>query len=246
VDVVEVAPGVHHALARHASWVLVTDGADVTLIDSGFPGDRQRITASLEMIGRSAADISAILLTHAHPDHVGTAEYLRRTHGTPVWVHEREEANARGERIEQIAPTRILRMMWRPDVLLWVIAAIGRNAAHPERLRAVHTFTEGALDIPGRPDAVFTPGHTSGHACFHLAERGALIAGDALVTAHAVAGRPSGPQLLPDPFNADAVHARASLQRLRRLAADVVVPGHGPAFRGSPELAVSQALARSA
>jgi hypothetical protein len=35
VDVAEVAPGVHHARAKHVSWVLVTEGHEVTLIDSG-------------------------------------------------------------------------------------------------------------------------------------------------------------------------------------------------------------------
>src|SRR6266498_5482375 len=95
VDVVEVAPGVHHARAKHVSWVLVTDGAEVTLIDSGYPGDRARVIASLEQIGRSPADLGAILLTHGHPDHIGSAEYLRRTHRVPVRAHEREAANAK-------------------------------------------------------------------------------------------------------------------------------------------------------
>lgn len=97
VDVVEEAPAVHHARARHLSWVLITDGAAVTLVDSGYPGDRQRLIASLEKIGRSPADLSAVLLTHAHPDHLGSAEYLRRTYGLPVRAHEREAANARGQ-----------------------------------------------------------------------------------------------------------------------------------------------------
>ncbi len=51
------------------------------------------------------------------------------------------------------------------------------KAARVERLRSVETFTTDALDIPGRPVPVPTPGHTSGHSAFHLPERGALLVG---------------------------------------------------------------------
>ena len=51
-----------------------------------------------------------------------------------------------------------------------------------------------------------------------------------------------GPQLLPDFFNTDTTQARASLESLRPLDADVVIPGHGPAFQGTPNQAVDLAL----
>jgi len=44
-------------------------------------------------------------------------------------------------------------------------------------------------------------------------------------------------------FNHDEAAAVASLQALAGLSADVVLPGHGPAYRGSPGSAVEQALA---
>lgn len=245
IEVTEVAPGVHHAVAKHVSWVLVTDGDAVTLIDSGYPGDRERVFASLAAVGRSPADLAAVLLTHGHPDHLGSAEHLRTSRGLPVWAHEREAPNARGERIEQVSEATLLRMAWRPDLVRWLVDVLRLKGARPERLGEVATFTEGPLDVPGAPVAVPTPGHTSGHTSFHLPGRGALVAGDALMTGHAVARR-TGPQLLPGFFNADTARARASLARLRDLPADVVIPGHGPAFRGSPADAVDRALAQPA
>jgi hypothetical protein len=54
----------------------------------------------------------------------------------------------------------------------------------------------------------------------------------------------SGPQLMPDYFNTDSVRARESLERLAPLEAEVVVPGHGAPFHGTPAEAVTAALTR--
>jgi glyoxylase-like metal-dependent hydrolase (beta-lactamase superfamily II) len=63
------------------------------------------------------------------------------------------------------------------------------------------------------------------------------------MTGHAVVAD-SGPQLMPDYFNTDSVQARESLARLALLEAEVVVPGHGPPFQGTPAEAVTAALTR--
>jgi glyoxylase-like metal-dependent hydrolase (beta-lactamase superfamily II) len=242
VEVDELSPGVWHARAKHVGWVLVVEGEEVTLVDTGYPGDRDRVIASLAKVGRSPADVAAIVLTHAHPDHLGSAEYFRSVQYKPVLVHEREVSNATGQRIEQVSIATLLSMVWRPDVAVWVRDLVALKAARAERLGAVDTFTTGVLDIPGRPVPVPTPGHTSGHSCFHLPERGALLVGDALTTDHALVHVP-GPQLLPAFFNHDNEQALASLQTLSDLDADVVLPGHGPAFSGSPADAVAAAVA---
>ena len=245
IEVSEVAPGVHHARAQHVSWVLLTEGTAVTLVDTGYPGDRQRLLRSVELVGRRPADIEAVVLTHGHPDHIGSGEYLRRTHDVPVWAHPDEAANATGRRIEQVKETSLVKRIWRPAVLRWVLDILRLDATKVERLGDLELCGAGPLSVPAAPIVVPTPGHTSGHVSLHLPERGALLAGDALMTDHALAGS-AGPQLLPEFFNTDQQRARDSLERLRPLSGDVVVPGHGPAFTGSPAQAVALALGHSA
>jgi glyoxylase-like metal-dependent hydrolase (beta-lactamase superfamily II) len=244
VDVMvrEVGDGVWHARGAHVSWTLITEGDEVTLVDTGWPGDRARVVASLERIGRAPADVAAIVLTHGHPDHLGSAEHFRREHGIPVRAHELEAANVRGERLEQVSPSRLLSMAWRRDVRVWLRDVDRLGARKVERPSTVEVFDGQTLDVPGRPVPVHTPGHTSGHCALHLPDRGVLLAGDAMMTAHGLA-KETGPQLLPGFFQRDVEQARASLQLLAPLEADVVVCGHGPAFVGSPATAVDAALA---
>lgn len=239
----EAAAGVWLVTGTDTNWSLVTEGADVTLVDAGYPRDLPAVLASLTRIGRRPADVAAIVLTHAHPDHLGGAERLRTEHDIPVRAADAEAPHARGEVVEQVSELDILRAAWRPRVFLWALRIIRAGGARVERVTDVRPFpTDRPLDVPGGPVPVPTPGHTSGHCALHLPDRGVLLTGDALMTAHAVSAH-AGPQLLPRMFNHDDAGALASLEALRDLPADVVVPGHGPAFRGTPASAVELAVA---
>ena len=67
------------------------------------------------------------------------------------------------------------------------------------------------------------------------------VSGDALVTGHAVSRR-KGPQLLPSVFNHDDERCRRSLDALALLDTDILLPGHGPLWRGPIREAVEEAL----
>lgn len=244
MDLVEVTPGIYQATASHVSWLLVEEGGSVTLVDTGWPKDYERIVASLERIGRTPADVHAIVLTHAHIDHMGAAEELRSNHGIPVMTLRQEEPMARGRVHEAITTMQVLKQLWRPTAFRFAVSSIGRGlSATP--LGEVETFEEGeALDIPGGPTPIFMPGHTSGSAAYNFEHKGVLMTGDALVTVNLFTGN-TGPQLMPRDFNANHEQARESLQRLIDVRANVIVPGHGEMYNGTPERAVEEALDRA-
>jgi glyoxylase-like metal-dependent hydrolase (beta-lactamase superfamily II) len=64
---------VHFAETDLVNWTLDTDENGVMLIDAGFPGHREDVLDSLRQLGFGVDDLRAILLTHAHIDHFGTA-----------------------------------------------------------------------------------------------------------------------------------------------------------------------------
>ena len=102
------------------------------------------------------------------------------------------------------------------------------------------------LDVPGGLVPIPTPGHTSGHCSYNLPGRGVLISGDALVTEDFPRRtQPPEPQLMHPDFAHDYARALEPVQRLRDIAADVIIPGHGMPYHGSPASAVTHALARA-
>ncbi|MCW5250222.1 MBL fold metallo-hydrolase [Streptomyces sp. SHP 1-2] len=231
-DVRRVAEGIHLVHGGHTNWIILTEGDALTLVDTGYPADRGLLLDSLAAVGGSPEAVAAVLITHAHNDHLGSAEYLRATHRTPVLLHEAEVPHARRDFLQQVSVGAVLRNGWRPGVLPWAahVVRAGGTAQHPVAAPAAFP-SPGPLDLPGRPVPVHTPGHTDGHCAYHLPHAGVVISGDALVSGHATSRR-TGPQLLPAMFHHDRARALASLDVLAALDGDVLLPGHGPVHRG--------------
>ncbi|MFE9172156.1 MBL fold metallo-hydrolase [Streptomyces kebangsaanensis] len=240
-DVRQVADGTYLVHGSNTNWVILTEGDAATLIDTGYPGDRRRLLDSLAAVGSSPEAVVAVLITHAHNDHLGSAEYLRAAHGTPVHLHEAEVPHARREFLHQVSVGRVLRNGWRPGVLPWAVHALRAGGTAHVPVAEPRPFpAAGPLDLPGRPVPVHTPGHTRGHTVFHLPDTGVVVSGDALVSGHPTS-RVRGPQLLPDMFHHERARALASLDVLEKLDADVTLPGHGPAHRGPVRQAARRA-----
>ncbi|MEU2912626.1 MBL fold metallo-hydrolase [Streptomyces massasporeus] len=244
-DVQQIADGTFLVHGSNTNWVILTEGDAVTLVDTGYPGDREQLLASLAQVGSSPEAVTAVLVTHAHNDHLGSAEYLRATYGTPVRLHEAEVPHARREFLHQVSVGTVLRNGWRPGVLPWAVHALRSGGTTPVPVTAPQAFpAAGPLDLPGRPVPVHTPGHTDGHCAYHLPGTGVLISGDALVTGHPTS-RIEGPQLLPDMFHHERPRALASLDVLAELEGELLLPGHGPVHRGTARGAALRARERA-
>lgn len=236
-----VTETVYLALGEAVNWLLITDDSGVMLVDAGYPGDRADVLASLRQVGYEPEDLRAILLTHAHIDHLGSAIWFAKTHGTPVYCHADEVGHAKREYLEQASPLDIALHIWKPRWALWTAHVVRNGGLIREGIPTTQPLTaEVAAELPGQPMAIPTPGHTGGH-CSYLID-GILASGDALVTGHPLLSH-SGPQLLPALFSHDQDGCIRSLAALALLDTDVLVPGHGDVWKGSIRDATDQATA---
>src|ERR671921_125501 len=85
-----VAPGIHRIEDAYTNWYLVEDDGRLTIVDAGVPASWNSLNVALDQLGRRREDIAAVVLTHAHFDHVGFAERARSQLGVPVHVHEND------------------------------------------------------------------------------------------------------------------------------------------------------------
>jgi glyoxylase-like metal-dependent hydrolase (beta-lactamase superfamily II) len=231
----EVAPGIHRLGNDVINFYLVEEDGRLALVDAGVPSFREPLESFLRGRGQTLADIDAVVLTHGHMDHVGVAEVVRQA-GATVHIHEADLAMARDGKEQK--PEANLVPYFR-HLQAWKLLAlfVRSGALRRPKIAELSTFADGdTLDVPGHPRVIHTPGHSDGHVVFHLPDRGALFAGDALCTWNPLTGRP-GPQIMPRAFAGSAAGEMASLDRLEPLAAGVVLPGHGnPWVDGVPAL----------
>lgn len=67
--------------------VLMIFGDRITLIDTGVKGSEQKLFAYIEENGRNFSEIGTIILSHSHPDHIGSAARIKELTGCEVFAH---------------------------------------------------------------------------------------------------------------------------------------------------------------
>jgi glyoxylase-like metal-dependent hydrolase (beta-lactamase superfamily II) len=242
----EAAPGVYwlavgKGLLR-ANVYFVRSGASWVLIDAGAEGCAPEVQKAAESLFGQDSPPAALLLTHDHPDHAGSAAELARTWNCPVWVHPDELPIVRGD----IATFR----EYAHPLDRWIILPILRLMSK-KRIEAI--VSRGSLkDVaraldpgaapPGLPDweAVPTPGHTPGHVAFFRRQDRVLMTGDALVTVNISSIRGllvKKPGLSGPPWYVtwDRPLAKKAISTLAELEPLVVASGHGEPLSG-PDL----------
>ncbi len=240
----ELTPGVARLKTLIANIYLVGDpGAPWVLVDTGTPGNAARIRkAAAERFGPEARP-SAILLTHGHWDHAGSARELAEGWDVPIYAHRLERPFLSGK------------ATYPPKDPL-----AGGAFAFLCRF-----FPGGTTDVGDRladlPDGGevpgligwrwhFTPGHAPGHVSFFQRYESILLAGDACVTMDldsAMGILTEEPRISRPPasYTYDWDQAHASVELLADLRPKVIGTGHGEPMSGAGVAEGLTELARS-
>ncbi|MFJ5955608.1 MBL fold metallo-hydrolase [Paenarthrobacter sp. NPDC092416] len=227
----EPAPGIFFVEGPASNWIIVRDGSGFMLIDGGYPADRELVLDSVRQLGLDPADAKAMLITHGHVDHTGSAAYFSRTFGTPILCSPEELAHVQGKEKHQVTFGQVLVRAWRPRVFRWMVHVIKAKALQAEPATGAQAWDEDQLRaLPGQPQAILLPGHTPGNVALLLPHAGAIAVGDTFVSGHPISTQ-SGPQMLHRMYHADPEAALAAARSLRTFQANVILPGHGPALQ---------------
>lgn len=212
------------------------------LVDTGTPGNAGKIQATAEARYGVGARPEAIVLTHGHFDHSGSALALADAWGVPVYAHRLELPFLTGR--SPYPP--------RDPTVGGAIAQMSRlfPSESPNLGSHIHALPpDGA--VPGMPgwEWLASPGHSPGHVAFWRASDKTLLAGDAFATvnldslADMVRRKPEVCRP-PAPFNCDWGAARASAERLAGRHPRVLACGHGVPLSGPDVAGMMEACAR--
>lgn len=130
--------------------MLLVVETELTLIDTGFRGSSEQIEDCIRQLGRSPREISRIILTHNHVDHVGGMAELKQLTGARVAMHKTD-----------IGERKNLPSARAGDIDI--------------QLEGGEVF-----DVLGGLEIIHTPGHTPGSICLFSARHKMLIVGDAV------------------------------------------------------------------
>jgi glyoxylase-like metal-dependent hydrolase (beta-lactamase superfamily II) len=229
---------------RQVNVYLISDGAGhLTLVDAGLglPRDEAALRVGMASVGVAPEALDAIVLTHAHPDHIGLARAFQEASGAPVFMLEREDERMFAVWGESSGPAllAVTRAFAENGMLLEEaqsdprVSGAAREAFSDEEARrrasfplppreAITTLKDGEALTLGRwrYQAIWTPGHSDYHMCL-LREDGLFIAGDHILP-KITPNIGLYPNSRPDPlYDYDE-----SLVKVRDLPARLTLPGH--------------------
>lgn len=235
--VAEVASGVYQLKVPvpiplgFVSAYLIEEPDGWTLLDTGFdyPDGRAAWEAGAASLGLDLrSDVSRILVSHFHPDHLGAARWLQGLSDAPVFMLEQEIDHSRlvwesDESASSLVDFLISNGMHR-DLAEEAGAGMRANLELPEKIVSLRAGDE--LPLGGSSArVVHAPGHADYQYMLHDEARSILFAADHVLL-KITPNIGLWPESLPHPL---ARYLR-SLTGMRGMGVNLILPGHGPVF----------------
>lgn len=198
---------------------LLIQGADAMLIDSGLPGSETHVWRMLKKHNLDWQNIRAIVLTHGHIDHAGSAKRIRELTTAPIIAHAAEVPYLLGAK-------PLLRPTGSFGRLFQMTGAIQRPFEYFAPDLPIYDTRLGLEDFGFAAEILHTPGHTPGSVSV-LLEDGQVFGGDLIASGILLGGivlknRPKQP-----PFEEDHLQVASSLNALLAMGCTRFHVGHG-------------------
>lgn len=201
----------------------IVKGKKTIIVDTGYPGNANKIISHLHENSIKPEDVSLIVLTHGHIDHYGSAEELKKITGAPIAAH-KADAEFLKKGINYIGtPARL-----SGRVLKFFYAGTDSVQTKPLEVDIIFDNDRDLQEFGIAGRVIHTPGHTEGSISLILST-GEAIVGDLVMGGILCRGVPGYPL-----FVSDMSRLRESIQRVVQLSPTIICPSHGGPF--SPEM----------
>ena len=214
--VTRVADGLYAIPIGPVNAFLVEAPDGCTLIDSGLPGSAQKILDAIGTVGKQQKDIRHIVLTHAHPDHIGSFAALKKATGADIYMHPLDApiaTSGTGFRPLKPAPGLLTGIMFRLFIRFVPVEAASIDHYVEDRHQ---------LPVACGLTAIHVPGHCAGQLAFLWSQHGGvLFAADACSNMMGL-----GWSLGYEDFE----EGKRSLRKLAALDFQIACFGHGKAI----------------
>jgi len=202
-DGIYIIGGPYISHASDATSFVVDFGDELVMIDSGAGNSSKILVQNIEKAGLNPHDISTLILTHCHIDHIGSAPYFKNNFNCDLVVHDLDaDAIENGDPIltaanwyeTEFPPTPVDRRLAGDHEIL---------KFGDEKLHCLHT-----------------PGHTPGSISVYIDRGGKRI----------LFGQDIHGPFLPS-FGSDVEEWKKSMKKLLDLEADILCEGHFGIYR---------------
>lgn len=208
--------------------VFVIAEETITVIDAGWRTSGRRVLEFVRHLGRSPQEISYIVSTHYHTDHIGGIAHVQKHSGAQVAVHQAEAPYVQGDpaaRLPNPFHDTVVGLLMTPILAL----------LQPKPFAVDLPLQDGDRLSPlGGMEIIHTPGHTPGSICLYFPSQGLVIAGDALQHKRQQLQLPSSL------VSHDMAQARHSIRKLARLEFEVLCFSHFPPIQGGAARSLRQ------
>jgi hydroxyacylglutathione hydrolase len=197
-----------HRLDCHT--YLVDGGGELALIDAGFGPGSDQILELIREDGFDPSDISTIVVTHYHADHVGGAAALKRATGARVWAGVEAAPFIRVADADQIGLNWAKQFGFYPADYEWEPCEVDGEYADGTRIQV------GSLEL----ELVSTPGHCMGHYCVRMVgrDRTYMFSSDCVFWGGAI--------ILQNVKDSNLQEYAASCNKIAELEWEALLPGH--------------------
>ena len=195
--------GPNITLSDDAAIYLIDFSGELVLIDAGAGRSSAQIVRNIEMLGLNPAQITHLILTHCHIDHIGSAPFFKKQYGTKIVIHELDA------RPVETGDSILTAANWYDTT--FPPTAVDRKLKGKQEI-----LNFGGEDL----HCLHTPGHTPGSISVYLDRQGKRILFGQDI---------HGP--FHKSFGSDIEAWKKSMHNLLALEADILCEGHFGIFQ---------------